>query len=290
MSSSQYYCNPLFHAEPGGPTREMAREFYLVISPEARSPGRGIYSSWSSAQRVAEGVPRGGATKFATWDQCLPAWHVCCDAGEHTHPAKPQGTNEAPSSPLIHTTNRHVIEPQTPTRHAASHAVTATPRSARPAPASPLSYAVCGGGVVYSTFAPALAQYTKMARAGATSLCTTHDTRYAAHFAAGHSHSVAKAMADADRAQEGTIPSTSVRSYKSLVNDSNVKLCDFSGNKGPTINYKHYDFSAWEACLEASGAANGNESDEFWDEGYNAEEAAEAFGAETPAERNEEDW
>ncbi|KAJ7860552.1 hypothetical protein B0H14DRAFT_3445953 [Mycena olivaceomarginata] len=82
--TSPLCCSPPFHPDPGT-TKETARAFYLVTGPAA-AENRGVYTSWASAQRVSENIPRGGATNFATWDQCLPVWHSCCDAGDHDHP------------------------------------------------------------------------------------------------------------------------------------------------------------------------------------------------------------
>jgi hypothetical protein len=65
---------------------------------------------------------------------------------------------------------------------------------------TPISYAVRWGGVVHSSLDPALEQYEEMRRrTGQASLATTPDTRYAAHFAAGHNHREAKRLADGER-------------------------------------------------------------------------------------------
>ena len=65
---------------------------------------------------------------------------------------------------------------------------------------TPLSYAVRGGGVVHSSLDPALKQYEEQQqRTGHASLATTPDTRYAAHFAAGHNRRDAKRLADGER-------------------------------------------------------------------------------------------
>ncbi|KAJ7640926.1 hypothetical protein B0H17DRAFT_1216485 [Mycena rosella] len=46
--------------------------YYLVTSPQAKAPGPGVYPSWSSAQRVAENIPHGGASTFPpTMPACL---------------------------------------------------------------------------------------------------------------------------------------------------------------------------------------------------------------------------
>ncbi|KAF7372462.1 hypothetical protein MVEN_00107800 [Mycena venus] len=83
--SSPLRCSPPFHPDPGT-TKDTVRAFDLVTSP-AEAEKRGTYTSWASVQRVCENIPRGGATRFATRDECLLAWHSCCDAGEHDHPA-----------------------------------------------------------------------------------------------------------------------------------------------------------------------------------------------------------
>ncbi|KAJ7315634.1 hypothetical protein DFH08DRAFT_971979 [Mycena albidolilacea] len=88
MSSPKpHRCSPPFHADPNT-TKATAKVFYLVTSPAAGSK-RGVYPSWTSAQRASEGKARGGAVKFMSWDDCLPAWHACCDAGEHEHDTLP---------------------------------------------------------------------------------------------------------------------------------------------------------------------------------------------------------
>lgn len=109
--SSAFKCSPPFHPDPGV-TQASATGFYLVSSPLAGDK-RGVYTSWwvwwqffrlfvahpdlrSSAQRVSENISRGGATKYSTWEACLPAWHACCDAGEHAHPCLP-----IPATPVL---------------------------------------------------------------------------------------------------------------------------------------------------------------------------------------------
>jgi hypothetical protein len=67
-------------------------------------------------------------------------------------------------------------------------------------PVTALSYAVRGGGIVHSSLDPALKQYKEQQqRTGHASLATTPDTRYAAHFAAGHDHHDAMRLAEGER-------------------------------------------------------------------------------------------
>ncbi|KAF8162211.1 hypothetical protein K438DRAFT_1985331 [Mycena galopus ATCC 62051] len=83
--SSPYQCSPPFHPDPGD-TRAQATSFNLVSSP-AVLENRGTHTS--CAQHVCENIPPVGATKFSSWEACLPVWHACCDAGEHAHPSSP---------------------------------------------------------------------------------------------------------------------------------------------------------------------------------------------------------
>ncbi|KAF8164442.1 hypothetical protein K438DRAFT_1984592 [Mycena galopus ATCC 62051] len=83
--SSSYQCSPPFHPDPGD-TRAQATSFYLVSSP-AELDNCGIYTSCT--QHICENIPRGGTTKFPSWEAYLPVWHACCDAGEHAHPSSP---------------------------------------------------------------------------------------------------------------------------------------------------------------------------------------------------------
>ncbi|KAJ6522076.1 hypothetical protein DFH09DRAFT_1330719 [Mycena vulgaris] len=143
----------------------------------------------ASAQRVCKDIPCGGGTKYPSYEVCIPAWHAGCDAGEHDHPAKSQSSPPHDSSPQT---------PRCPKKPTATEAMTpasAPAPSTSPAP-SGLHYAVRGGGVVYGSITPALAQYNMLqASTGAASLLTTVDPHHAAHFAAGHDHEEAKALA-----------------------------------------------------------------------------------------------
>ncbi|KAJ7331091.1 hypothetical protein DFH08DRAFT_815173 [Mycena albidolilacea] len=131
---------------PDGPsypntTKATAKVFYLVTSPAAGSK-RGVYPSWTSAQRASEGKARGGAVKFTAWDDCLPAWHACCDAGEHEHDTLPPRTPTPPT---------------TPTR-----LPRAAPSSVPPSP----TYAVRGSGTIHSSLDAALADFQAAATRG----------------------------------------------------------------------------------------------------------------------------
>ncbi|KAF8188534.1 hypothetical protein K438DRAFT_1764282 [Mycena galopus ATCC 62051] len=130
--SSPCQCSPPFHPDLGD-TRAQATSFYLVSSLAALD-NCGIYTSWcvtfffhlgptlketqkrSSAQRICENFPRGGATRFS-WEACLPVWHACCDAGEHGYPSSPTipACLEPPRTPktLAHCTT--ACTPCTPT-------------------------------------------------------------------------------------------------------------------------------------------------------------------------------
>lgn len=82
-----------------------------------------------SAQRVSEGVSRGGAVRYDTWQECVRSWHSACDAGDHDHtpqesgvdqPIPPPPTCPTPTTPVrVRATTSSV--PATPTRH--GHAV-----------------------------------------------------------------------------------------------------------------------------------------------------------------------
>lgn len=147
----------------------------------------------ASAQRVCEDIPRGGGIKYPSYEACIPAWHAGCDAGEHDHPTKSQ------SSPLHDSSPQTPRRPKKPTATGAMTPASALAPSTSPTP-SGLHYAVRGGGVVYGSIAPALVQYnTLQASTGAASLLTTVDPHHAAHFAAGHDHEEAKALATGER-------------------------------------------------------------------------------------------
>ncbi|KAJ7223800.1 hypothetical protein C8J57DRAFT_1535950 [Mycena rebaudengoi] len=86
-SSSPFYCTPPLHPDPGS-QNVATGSFYLVISPQARTPGNGIYVSWDSAVAVTMGIT-GGPPKFATLPECYAPWRAQCEAGEHMHPVSP---------------------------------------------------------------------------------------------------------------------------------------------------------------------------------------------------------
>ncbi|KAJ6601849.1 hypothetical protein DFH09DRAFT_1069401 [Mycena vulgaris] len=165
----------------------------LVSGPHANAPGPGVYPSRASAQQVCEDIPCGGGIKYSSYEVCISAWHAGCNAGEHEHPTKSQ------PSPLHHSSPQTPRHPKNPTASEAT-----TPASALAPPASPtptgLHYAMRGGGVVYGSIMPALAHYTTLqASTGAASLLTTGDPHHAAHFAAGHDHKEAQALANGER-------------------------------------------------------------------------------------------
>ncbi|KAJ7135744.1 hypothetical protein C8R44DRAFT_729307 [Mycena epipterygia] len=234
--SSPYYCSPPVHPDPGAP-RNAVKAFYLVTCPAARSPGPGIYSSWTSAQRVVTGISHGVAVSYPSIQACLPAWHAGCEAGEHNHRASPDlqrdnvsasprympqnpQTPRKPTKTLVPaspSTGRGIgfvkspapgsgprvsITTSMPPAHAtaATTPFPATPVSKHRIPALGNSFAVRGGGVVHSSLTTALAQYQTAATASAASVCTMADARTAAYFAASHSIGQARAMAKGDRA------------------------------------------------------------------------------------------
>ncbi|KAJ6546111.1 hypothetical protein DFH09DRAFT_1088061 [Mycena vulgaris] len=185
---SAHYCDPPFHADPGT-TCAQAISFYLVSSPHAKAPGPVSIPSWASAQRCARTSLAAGARNTPHTRCASPHGMPAAMLVNMTHPAKSQLSSSRDSSPQT---------PRPPKKLTATEAM--TPASA-PAPStsptpSGLHYAVCGGGVVYGSITPALAQYNMLqASTGAASLLTTVDPHHAAHFAAGHDHEEAKAPA-----------------------------------------------------------------------------------------------
>ncbi|KAJ7831868.1 hypothetical protein B0H13DRAFT_1915249 [Mycena leptocephala] len=215
-SSSWYYCLPPFHDEPQG-CQEVIRKTvscYLVTSPAAKE-ARGVYAEWTNAQRVSEAISHGGAPKYSCYNDTIPAWHACCDAGEHAHAKKPFAP--APIALIVPT----ALSPTTPSR---TRAVPQTPAPSRPlctttasralvpprtlphiGPTLPICYAVGGGGAVRTSLSEALQDLEAVAATGSARLITTQDTRYAAHIAAGHTEGQARALADGERLAEGLI-------------------------------------------------------------------------------------
>ncbi|KAJ6482200.1 hypothetical protein C8R47DRAFT_1073764 [Mycena vitilis] len=191
--SSPYYCSPPIHGA------SLSGKVYLVTSTQAKAPGRGVYPSWEPAQRVSEGVTRGGAVKYDSYNLSLPAWHDCCDAGEHDHPANPQSRQSAPIPAPMATPVAPVLPatPVTPRRSCPE--ASATPKSRAPAPAAApqhaavaaLRYAISGTGIVYTDLTDALDHFERVATSWPTTFLTTEDSRYAAHFAG--------ALADGER-------------------------------------------------------------------------------------------
>ncbi|KAJ7221157.1 hypothetical protein B0H12DRAFT_1241271 [Mycena haematopus] len=66
--SSAFKCSPPFHPDPGV-TQPLLRAS-TCIEPTCWRQARNLRSS---AQRVSENISRGGATKYSTWEACLPA-------------------------------------------------------------------------------------------------------------------------------------------------------------------------------------------------------------------------
>ncbi|KAJ7301726.1 hypothetical protein DFH08DRAFT_827270 [Mycena albidolilacea] len=151
-----------FRGDNPNTTKATAKVFYLITSPAAGSKCS-VYPSWTSTQRASEGSARGDAVKFMAWDDCLPAWHACCDAGEHEHDALPPRTPTPPTTPTR------------PPR--------AAPSSVPPSP----TYAVCGSGAIHSSLDAALADFQAAATRGPVTFYTAEDPRVAAHVAAGRS-------------------------------------------------------------------------------------------------------
>ncbi|KAJ6489340.1 hypothetical protein C8R47DRAFT_1071685 [Mycena vitilis] len=178
--SSPYYCSPPIHGA------SLSGKVYLVTSPQAKAPGHGVYSSWEPAQRVLEGVTRGGA---------------------HDHPANPQSGQSAPIPAPMATPVAPVL-PATPvTPRRSCPVASATPKSRAPAPAAALQraavaalrYAISGTGIVYTDLTDALDHFERVDASRPTTFLTTEDSRYAAHFAAGHSEAQARALAEGER-------------------------------------------------------------------------------------------
>ncbi|KAJ6494100.1 hypothetical protein C8R47DRAFT_1213769 [Mycena vitilis] len=205
--SSPYYCSPPLH----GLSRNLTSKVYLVTSPQAKAPGRGLYPNWETAQRVSEGVGRGGAVKYNNYDESLPAWRDCCDAGEHDHPANPDSSPSGPPTLAPSTAPAAppavAASPSTPRRRApvgpSTSNVRLTPKSRAPAHAAihqpAPRYAISGTGIVYTDLNDALEQFERVAASRPATFLTTEDSRYAAHFAAGHSEMEARALADGER-------------------------------------------------------------------------------------------
>ncbi|KAJ7710736.1 hypothetical protein B0H17DRAFT_1223932 [Mycena rosella] len=128
MMLSVYYCTPLFHHDPDLAAHPR-QTFYFVASPQAKAPGPDVYPSWSSAQRVAEGIPRGRAVCFKSYNACLPSWHADCDAGKHDHPANPRRSSPSkppPPSPVPRP-SQGPPEPSTPTKSWSIQSISQTP-------------------------------------------------------------------------------------------------------------------------------------------------------------------
>ncbi|KAJ7669102.1 hypothetical protein B0H17DRAFT_1142252 [Mycena rosella] len=212
-----YYCTPPFYHDPNLPAHS-TQMFYLVASPQAKVPEPGVYPSWSSTQRVAEGIPHGGAVCFKSYNACLPAWHAGCDlVSTTTQPTPKDLAHRNLRLPrLCHAPLKGRPNLRPPPNHGQS--VGPPPHrllcEALPQPAVPsdpfeahlealhvLHYIVRGSGVVHSTLNAALAKYTNLySSTGDATLFTTTNACHAAHVAAGQSISQAKDLATAERA------------------------------------------------------------------------------------------
>ncbi|KAF8205148.1 hypothetical protein K438DRAFT_2096189 [Mycena galopus ATCC 62051] len=89
-----------------------------------------------------EYIPWGGATRYSSWEACLPAWHACYGAGEHTHPASPATSvclqpPQMPMSPPHHTIA--TCTPPTPNAVTSVSPSTMSTRSATSATCSTLN-------------------------------------------------------------------------------------------------------------------------------------------------------
>ncbi|KAJ6461947.1 hypothetical protein C8R47DRAFT_1225747 [Mycena vitilis] len=231
-------CEPPLHADPGH-TLANSPVFYLVTSPDAKPPGRGLYTSWPSAQRAGENVPRGGGLKFSTAEAALPTWYAGCDAGEHDHPGRmprlPPTSPSTMSSPPMTSTPRKA-QPSAPpspsplrrgtftaapegrvfrggvstaaalrtaARTGAFH--TAPPLPTGVAPRDILvrprpSFAVQSGGIVHSNLEAAITDFESAGADGGATMCITSSPRVAAHFAMGLSLKDAEDLAQAEGA------------------------------------------------------------------------------------------
>ncbi|KAK7013203.1 hypothetical protein R3P38DRAFT_2788580 [Favolaschia claudopus] len=139
MSDTGSYCLPPLHDPPANrPNFRNTVPCYLVTSPDARHPGRGVYYNWPTAQRVSEGIKRAGATKYDSYQAAIPAWHACCDAGEHDHAPRPATPARRPlvitphppaTPPVVHTPVPQA--PRPPVVDPLQHLAPATPRSSR---------------------------------------------------------------------------------------------------------------------------------------------------------------
>ncbi|KAJ7757887.1 hypothetical protein B0H16DRAFT_1457456 [Mycena metata] len=201
-------------------------EWELYKEKKRRWMAERVADELQSAQRVAEDVPRGGAKCYKCYTHTLPAWHACCDAGEHDHPPNPS----QPSSVLVSPPNLPPLVPQAPGLSILSRLVTLTPvRMDHSPPATPTAshhqaqpsapmastaappayvtapsdcYAVRGGGVVHSNLTSALAQFEAVVAVRSTQLLTTEDSRAAAHFAAGFTRIQAMAVSQSQNATD----------------------------------------------------------------------------------------
>ncbi|KAF8166455.1 hypothetical protein K438DRAFT_1984266 [Mycena galopus ATCC 62051] len=79
------YCDPPFHPDPGYNVHRDPGPFYLVVHPQARALGPGIYTSWPSCSAVVNGVSGASGKRYEARAECTQVWRARCDAGEHEH-------------------------------------------------------------------------------------------------------------------------------------------------------------------------------------------------------------
>ncbi|KAJ6489698.1 hypothetical protein DFH09DRAFT_1316588 [Mycena vulgaris] len=129
--SSQFYCDPPFHPDPGYKKETAGTVVWLAVDPRTRFPGPGNYTSWESCKRASSGISGCGGIRYASVAESLPAWHARCALGEHFHPADPDFHAAPPysddSPPLITDTSTTSIP------------ILLSPRTPRATPSSPRS-------------------------------------------------------------------------------------------------------------------------------------------------------
>ncbi|KAJ6486640.1 hypothetical protein C8R45DRAFT_930275 [Mycena sanguinolenta] len=181
--SATFRCLPPFHTDPGA-TQATATAFYLVLNA-TQSEKCGVYTSSTSAAKA------GRVMKYASWDECLLAWHAYCDSGKHDHPSRrvlsTDSSPSKPSSTRAHTAlASNLTTPQCipvfthhpPTRNPVSASSLALPATA-------LNYTVLGGRTIHTTLEPTLADLRQAGAAGAATLYMTDNAVVASHVAAG---------------------------------------------------------------------------------------------------------
>ncbi|KAJ7204885.1 hypothetical protein B0H12DRAFT_1243562 [Mycena haematopus] len=208
--SSAFKCSPPFHPDPGV-TKPLLRASTWYRAHLLETSAEYTLRGGSSAQRVSENISRGGATKYSTWEACLPAWHACCDAGEHAHPCLPIPATPVPQQPPVTPTMDRSLRPPTDSINKSpcrshpctcvlsrsppplAHCVLAWPPSHSepllPAGSSaPMrSYVVQGRGTIYTSLEAALVDFRAAGAAGPATLYMTDDAAVAWNVAMGRS-------------------------------------------------------------------------------------------------------